>query len=102
MQLTEEQIQAIWEKARATLEHEPDIWRKDACGAWIHRDHYGARASEFGWHAVPEHPGEPSPDKLYPMHIKNAFDPFNHKPICHITAEEDPRERGGEPKNRPA
>ena len=36
-----EEIQQIWEKAAVVVGYNPDIWRKDQCGAWIYRQHYG-------------------------------------------------------------
>lgn len=37
-----EEIQQIWEKAEIVVGYNPDIWRKDQCGAWIYRLNYGA------------------------------------------------------------
>ena len=39
---TEEEIQEIWEKAIVVPNYDKDEWRKDQCGAWIHRSDYGA------------------------------------------------------------
>lgn len=42
---TEEEKQMIWEKATIVVGYNSKLWRKDECGAWIYRHHYGA-ASE--------------------------------------------------------
>lgn len=39
---TQEEIQQIWEKATPCKNNDPNVWRKDQCGAWIKRDMYGA------------------------------------------------------------
>ena len=39
---TKEEIQEIWEKATPCPPNDPNVWRKDQCGAWINRDMYGA------------------------------------------------------------
>lgn len=49
MEFTEEMIQQVWEKARAMPTNDPTMWRKDECGAWIKRNHYGNSNSQFGW-----------------------------------------------------
>lgn len=38
---TDEEIQAVWEKATIVPNYDKDKWRKDQCGAWIYRDYYG-------------------------------------------------------------
>lgn len=39
---TEKEIQTIWEKATPCPPNDPNVWRKDQCGAWINRKMYGA------------------------------------------------------------
>lgn len=39
---TKEEIQKIWEKATIVVGYNPNLWRKDQCGAWIYRLYYGA------------------------------------------------------------
>lgn len=46
---TEEDIQNVWEKGKAISGHDSSVWRQDACGAWIKRNEYGNRDSDFGW-----------------------------------------------------
>ena len=49
MHYSERVVQEISENGRASAEQESTSWRRDACGAWIRRDHYGTAQSEFGW-----------------------------------------------------
>ncbi len=44
-----EVIHRVWAYAQIVRGSDPDVWRKDEFGAWIHRGDYGNRASEFGW-----------------------------------------------------
>jgi hypothetical protein len=41
-------IEAIWRKGAVVVGYEPNEYRQDNCGAWIHRNGYG-RIGEFGW-----------------------------------------------------
>ncbi len=45
---SEQTIQAVWEKGRIIRDKNPDVWRKDACGALIRRSQYGELTST-GW-----------------------------------------------------
>jgi hypothetical protein len=46
---SKEFITAIWGKGRIVRGHDPKIWRKDQCNAWIKKSEYGKRSSQFGW-----------------------------------------------------
>ncbi len=53
----EEIINKVWEKARKVDNFDPNQFRKDVCGAWIIRNHYGQRNSIYGWeidHVYPQ------------------------------------------------
>lgn len=41
--------QRVWEKGRVIDGFNPDMYRKDACGAWIIKDKYGAIDNLYGW-----------------------------------------------------
>lgn len=46
---SDELIQTIWEKGLVQEGFDPNVARKDACGAWILRNQYGNTDSNFGW-----------------------------------------------------
>ncbi|MGM9838263.1 MAG: hypothetical protein ACI30A_07250 [Paludibacteraceae bacterium] len=86
-------IEVVWEKAHVVKGYDPAKFRKDACGAWITRDKYGDRSSNFGWvidhicplsllerHHVPE---EAINDimNLQPMHWANDASKAESYPI---------------------
>ena len=39
----------IWGKGTVVDGYDPEVIRKDACGAWIKRSEYGNHESPFGW-----------------------------------------------------
>lgn len=62
MYYTEELKQKVWEKGRIVNNYNPQMFRKDACGAWIMWDKYGDRDSIYGWeidHILPQNLGGP-------------------------------------------
>ena len=64
---TEDEIQKIWEKAQVCPPNDPNVWRKDLCGAWIKRDLHGAASenephTSYKWqvdHIKPDSKGGP-------------------------------------------
>ena len=74
MGFSEEMIQKVWKKGRVVSNNDPDLWRKDQCGAWIKRSQYGNRESSFGWeidHIRPKaRGGSDSNRNLQPLHWK--------------------------------
>lgn len=96
-------IQAVWEKGRGMLDKDASEWRKDECGAWLHRQQYNNENSEYGWKILNVKPGEPDePHNLQPFHWKNDFDIANNKPQCHVTADRvglSPTQRIDMPRN---
>ena len=48
MTVSEDLLQRVWEKADAANLN-PQILRKDQCGAWINRIRHGDRNSIYGW-----------------------------------------------------
>lgn len=98
MAFNEELVQAVWEqKSRVVPEQDPNIWRKDECGAWVRRDHYQNRDSEFGWNIDYITPGGlEEPANLRVLQWKNYVAGGVGRVVCKITAD-----RGGI-KNRPA
>jgi hypothetical protein len=49
MEFSDATVQAVWQKARVMPERNPDVWRRDQCGAWLHREQYENDKSEYGW-----------------------------------------------------
>jgi hypothetical protein len=90
MNRSEQQIQSVWDQGEAVEKTNPRKWRKDACGAWICRDHYGNRNSSFGWeidHIAPaENGGTDDLPNLRPVQWKNAALKQEGKLTCPVTA----------------
>lgn len=49
MIITEEFKKKVWEKASIEDGYNPDMYRKDPCGAWIIYDKYGVTDNDYGW-----------------------------------------------------
>lgn len=49
MEITQEIINSVWEKGEIVSGYDQDMYRKDACGAWIKKSQYGDRTAAFGW-----------------------------------------------------
>ena len=50
-------LNELWEKANPVDGYDSTLVRKDPCGAWIQRDKYNDRDSDFGWevdHVYPQ------------------------------------------------
>lgn len=65
--ITNDIIERVWSKARIENGYNPDLVRKDACGAWIMKNHYGNRNSEYGWEI----------DHVYPISMGGSDDEAN-------------------------
>ena len=106
MPFSKETIEKVWLHARAATELDPEVWRKDECGAWIRREHYGREDSEFGWNIVNVSAGEPDAlENLRPMHHANRYDRANRRARCKVKADQAGLPATGrvrEPRNRPA
>ena len=79
----EEEIQAVWERGTVVGNNDPNVWRKDNCGAWIKRDHYGNRNSQYGWEIHHVMGGE---DRI-PLQWKNNVVTGNGRLQCPVTAD---------------
>ncbi|MBX7208188.1 MAG: hypothetical protein K1X78_07755 [Verrucomicrobiaceae bacterium] len=44
-----EVVERVWSLAQTVANNDPSVWRKDESGAWMHRQAYRNRHSEFGW-----------------------------------------------------
>jgi 5-methylcytosine-specific restriction endonuclease McrA len=72
---SEEQKQISWSKAQIVPGRDPNVIRKDACGAWIKWSDYGDTNSEWGWEIDHIHPvsrgGTDHPNNLQALHWQN-------------------------------
>ena len=88
MEFSDATVQAVWQKARVMPERNPDVWRRDQCGAWLHREQYENDKSEYGWKILKVVAGVGNEvDQLQPFHCGNAFDIANGKAQCRVTAD---------------
>jgi len=47
--INEELLNSLWDNAFPVEEYDQDLYRHDACGAWIMKSKYGDRTSPYGW-----------------------------------------------------
>lgn len=90
MSFTQETIQKVWEKGAFVQSNDPKIWRKDQCGAWITRNQYGNRNSQYGWeidHITPESEGGGDElSNLRPLQWQNNASKQNGRLACSVTS----------------
>lgn len=101
-EFTDEELERIvaeaWKHGRAMPPIDDSIWRQDACGAWMMREHFGHADSEFGWKIEKVSvEGAGKDGLLRPFNWRNHFDIANGRPHCGITAD-----RTGVPAERQA
>lgn len=75
MMTDEEKKEYCWNHAQIVKGYDKDTIRKDACGAWIIKEHYGLKDSEFGWEIDHVFPvimgGDDFEQNIRAMHCKN-------------------------------
>jgi hypothetical protein len=81
-------VDQVWEYGRVIPDADASVWRQDACGAWIMRDHFGRFDSEFGWKIekvapAPEH----KTGLLRPFNWRNDYDATSGRTQCGSVAE---------------
>lgn len=90
MSFSEDAIQKVWEKVTVAPPNKSNEWRKDQCGAWIGRNHYGNRNSQYGWeidHIKPESEGGGDElSNLRPLHWENNASKQAGRLNCVVTA----------------
>jgi len=94
-------IDVVWERGRVLPGADAALWRQDACGAWMHREHYGHENSDFGWKMESLAAGDSG--SLRPFNVRNRYDVANGRAHCSITADRSkvPAERyANPPRNR--
>lgn len=91
-QFTGFMINAVWAKAHTVSGYDPDIIRKDACGAWIRKDSYGT-TGDYGWEIDHIQPvsagGSDHISNLQPLHWQNnrkKGDSWPASNYCAVTA----------------
>ena len=80
-------IQKVWEKGKIVQGYDLNVWRKDQCDAWIKREFYGNRKSQYGWeidHISPD--GPDTVDNLRPLQWQNNVDKSDGRLKCNVTA----------------
>lgn len=80
-------IQKVWEKGKVVENYDPNIWRKDECGAWIKREEHGNRGSKHGWEIDHINPnGGDDISNLRPLQWENNVDKSDGRLKCNITS----------------
>lgn len=82
--MDERTINNVWGRATTVEGFDPNQFRKDACGAWIIRNHYGLRNSIYGWEIDHVYPialgGGDDDDNLRAMQWENNMSKGNDYP----------------------
>lgn len=89
MNLTDQQLAQIWQKARYINDaNERTGFRQDQCGAWIRWSDYGSRNSVYGWevdHITPvANGGSDVISNLRPMHWQNNVAKQDGRLVCAV------------------
>ena len=69
--LTDKEIEEVWQKANIIPNNNPNIYRQDYAGAWIRRDLYGRTDTEYGWEI----------DHRKPLTLDGTYDKSNLDPL---------------------
>lgn len=89
---TTEALLAIWNKGHIIPGNNPNIRRKDDCGAWISWNQYGDRKQDYneGWEVdhikAVANGGNEAMSNLRPLHWKNNARKSDGSLICAVSA----------------
>jgi hypothetical protein len=90
MAYSEDTIQKVWEKGTVVSDNDPKVWRQDQCKAWIGREYYGNRQSQYGWeidHIQPESEGGGDElSNLRPLQWQNNASKQAGRLVCVVTS----------------
>ncbi len=69
-------VERVWQLAQAIPGNDAAVWRKDEHGAWLHRQDYRNRHSQFGWEIADLgfYTRRSGVASLRPMHWQNYVD----------------------------
>ncbi|MBL9116913.1 MAG: HNH endonuclease [Verrucomicrobiaceae bacterium] len=86
--MTEQEIQAVWNKGRIIQNYDPTQWRQDNYGAWIARNQYGNRDSDYGWEVDHINPnGGDHISNLQPLQWENNLAKSDGRQVCVVKAD---------------
>ena len=90
LQLSSDIIWKVWARGEIFAGNDPVFWRRDVCGAWIFRSHYGRKDSEYGWVIDRIKPisegGVDTISNLRPVHWENTTHRSDGTIECRITS----------------
>ena len=88
MVYSDEIVLEVWNKATVVSDNDPNVWRKDECGAWIQRSMHGDRSSQYGWE-IDCASADESQDlaNLRPLQWQNIISKGDGKVRCRVTAD---------------
>lgn len=85
VQFDEDTINKVWQKGTIVPTYNADLYRQDACGAWMMRSEYANTESVLGWeidHVFPKSKGgDEVLDNLRPMQHQNNKSKSDDYPI---------------------
>jgi len=86
---SQEIIDKVWQHSLAVEGNDSENWRQDEFGAWMRREDYGDRSSEFGWYLSPAWASDPpmGTAEIRARHWENYLDPAAAYTRYRITAE---------------
>ncbi len=84
-----ELVDRVWQCAQSIPGNDPELWRKDECGAWMHRLDYANRRSQFGWEVCDASLGRGSSGvaALRPLQWQNYLDQVAADTQSRVTAD---------------